>query len=167
MSGDPRSNVAVGSLVLTSSVNSRVTISRPVVTSGMVLTCIQPRNTGGGPSTHPQAQAVALLTGRLLEHANSMLQKRATNLMPAQASQGAAAPAPQPTRKAYSFRIRVFNPDCKKQYDTLMLRDIAEESVSSPLDLKKEIWKQLGSEVVSSDMDFPVGYMNGNSKVLR
>lgn len=101
MSGDPRSNVAVGSLVLTSSVNSRVTISRPVVTSGMVPTHIQPRNTGGGPSTHPQAQAVALLTGCLLEHANTMLQKRAANLMPAQALQGAAAPAPQPTRKAY------------------------------------------------------------------
>ena len=153
--------------MLTSSVYSGVTFLRPVVTSGMVPTHIQPRNTGGGPSTHPQAQAITLLTGRLLEHANSMLQKRATNLMPAQASQGAAAPAPQPTRKAYSFRIRVFNPDCKKQYDILMLRDIAEESVSSPLDLKKEIWKQLGSEVVSSDLDFPVGYMNGNSKVLQ
>jgi hypothetical protein len=46
-----------------------------------------------------------------------------------------------------------------------MLRDIAEESVSSPLDLKKEIWKQFGSEVVSSDLDFPIGYMNGNSKM--
>lgn len=109
-----------------------------------------------------RAQAVAVLTGRLLEQANSMLQKRATNLMPAQASQGAAAPA---TRKIYSFRVWVFNPDCKKQYDTLMLRDIAKESVSSPLDLKKEIWKQFGSEVVSSDLAFPVGYINGNSKV--
>ena len=111
----------------------------------MVPACIQHRNTGGGPSTHPQAQAqaVALLTGHLLEQANSMLQKRATNLMPAQAAQGAAAPAPQPTRKTYSFRVRVFNPDCKKQYDTLMLRDIAEESVSSPLDLKKRYGSSL------------------------
>ena len=170
MSGDPRSNVSVGSLVLNSSVNSGVSISRPVVTSGMVPARIQPGNTA---STHPQSGAqnvaVALLTGRLLEQANSMLQKRGATLVPAQAqssaSQSVAAPAPKPTRRAYSFRVRVFNPDCRKQYDTLMLRDIAEESVSSPLDLKKEIWKQFGSEVVSSDLDFPVGYMNGNSKM--
>ena len=173
----PRSNVAVGSLVSTSSVNSRVTISRPVVTSGMVLARIQSGNTAGGPSTHPQpgAQNVAAalqacLTRHLLEQANSILQRRATNLMPAQSSSAAqgVAPAPQPTQKAspnHSFRVRVFNPDCKKQYDTLMLRDIAKESMNSPLDLKKEIWKQFGSEVVSSDLDFAVGYMKGNSKL--
>ena len=45
-----------------------------------------------------------------------------------------------------------------------MLRDIAKESVKSPLHLK-EIWKQFGSEIVSSDLDFPVGYMKGNSKM--
>ena len=45
-----------------------------------------------------------------------------------------------------------------------MLRDVAKESVNSPLD-SEEIWKQFGSEVVSSDLDFPVGYMKGNSKM--
>ena len=69
----PTSNVAIGSLVLTSSVNSGVTISRPVaiVTSGMVPACIQSGNMArGGPGTlaQPGAQnvAVALLTGQLL-----------------------------------------------------------------------------------------------------
>ena len=126
----PRSNVAVGSLVLTSSVNSGVTISRPVVTSGMVPARIQSGNMDGGPSTHPQpgAQNVAAalkacLTGHFLEQANSILQRRATNLMPAQSSSAAqgVSPAPQPAQKAHLFRVRVFNPDCKKQYDTLML----------------------------------------------
>ena len=89
--------------------------------------------------------------------------------MPAQvssASQGVAVPTPCPplARSSSSFCIQVFNPDCKKQYDTLMLRDIAKESVKSTLHLK-EIWKQFGSEIVSSDLDFPVGYMKGNSKM--
>ena len=132
----PRLNVAVGSLVLTSSVNSRVTVSRPVVTSGMVLACIQSGNTAGSPSTHnqPGAQNVAAalqagLTRHLPEQANSILQRRVTNLMPVQSSSTAqgVVPAPQPAQKASpnnSFRVQVFNPDCKKQYDTLMLRDM-------------------------------------------
>ena len=43
------------------SVNSGVTISRPVFTSGMIPARIQPGNMAGGPSTHPQpgAQNVA------------------------------------------------------------------------------------------------------------
>ena len=148
----PRSNVAVGSLVLTSSVNSGVTISRPVVTSGMTpARRIQSGNTASrpGPTNLPRAQntAAALqacLTGHLLEQANSIVQRRATNLMPTPSSTPGSAPLLQGARGAPSSQaspkhsFRVFNPDCKKQYDTLKLRTIAKESVNSPLDLTKK-----------------------------
>ena len=68
----PPSNIAVDSLVC------RVAISRPVVTSGMVLTRIQSGSTARcrpGMLTQPRAQnmAVALLSRHLLEQANSIL----------------------------------------------------------------------------------------------
>ena len=98
-----------------------------------------PAHIRGGPGmlTEPRAQnvAVALLTGNLLEQASSILQKRPTNLMPAKASsasQGVAlTPCPPLARSSSSFHVQAFNPDCKKQYDTLMLRDIAKESMNS------------------------------------
>ena len=79
-------------------------------------------------------------------------------------SHGSGASSTQASPR-HSFRARVFNPNCKKQYDTLMLRNVDKESVSSPLNLRKEIWNQFGSEVVSSDLNFAVGYMKGNSKL--
>ena len=44
-----------------------------------------------------------------------------------------------------------------------MLRDISKDVVSSPMDLKKELYRQLNSELVSSDLQFAVGYVKGNS----
>ena len=35
----------------------------------------------------------------------------------------------------------------------------------TPLELKREIWKQFGSDLVSPELDFAVGYMKGNSKM--
>ena len=46
-----------------------------------------------------------------------------------------------------------------------MLRYVSKDSVNSLLEIKREMLKQFGSEVVSSDLEFAVGYMKGNSKV--
>ena len=51
-------------------------------------------------------------------------------------SHGSGASSTQASPR-HSFCVRIFNPDCKKQYDTLTLRNVNKESVSSPLDLKK------------------------------
>ena len=47
-----------------------------------------------------------------------------------------------------------------------MLRDISKDVVSSPMDLKKELYRQFDSELVSSDLQFAVGYVKGNSNVF-
>ena len=66
----------------------------------------------------------------LLEQANSILQGQATNLTPAYSHlhHKVLPLLRSPLRKLVP--VRVFNPDCKKQYNTLLLRDIAKESVS-------------------------------------
>ena len=67
--------------------------------------------------------------------------------------------------KKVNFKVRVTNPLRKKEYETYVLRDVTKEAVSTPLDLRKELYKQFGAELVSSTLDFSVGYIKGNSKV--
>ena len=74
----------------------------------------------------------------------------------------------QPTTsesKVYTFKVRVINALRKKDYDTYVLRGITKESMPSQVQLKKQILKQFGAGIVSSDLDFSVGFMKGNSKV--
>ena len=67
--------------------------------------------------------------------------------------------------KKVNFKVRVTNPLRKKEYETYVLRDVTKETVSTPMDLRKELYKQFGAELVSSTLDFSVGYVKGNSKV--
>ena len=68
------------------------------------------------------------------------------------------------TRK-WNFKVRIINPSRKKEYDTYILRDVTKAAVSTPMHLRKELYEQFGAELISSDLDFAVGYMKGNSKV--
>ena len=147
LGGTPQSNLAVGSLVLTSSVNSGVTISRPVVMSRSAPTAmsVTPRPGATNPA-HPQNLAAALqacLSGHLLEQANSILQRRTSNIVPSTQSQAPTVRNVPDT--THTFRVRVINPDCKKQYDTYMLQNVSKECVNSPQEIKKRdvkaVWK--------------------------
>ena len=138
MSVNPGSSLAVGSLVLTSSVNSGVTISRPVITTGRTSTTGNSAGpdvtastlSSGTTGTQPNVAATlqACLTSHLLEQTRNNLQRRAPTLVPRTQSVSSAANAvPQkssaPVQKTTSthaspkqnFRLRVTNPDCKKQ----------------------------------------------------
>ena len=46
-----------------------------------------------------------------------------------------------------------------------MLRDIIKEKILTPQKLQRELNKQFGDALVSSKLNFPVGYMKNGSKV--
>ena len=46
-----------------------------------------------------------------------------------------------------------------------VLRDISKDIVSNPMDLRRELYRQFGSELVSSDLKFAIGYVKGSSYV--
>ena len=64
-----------------------------------------------------------------------------------------------------NFKVRVTNPQRKKEYETYVLRDVTKSAVSTPTDLRKELYKQFGAGLISCALDFSVGYIKGNSKV--
>lgn len=68
----------------------------------------------------------------------------------------------QPPRK-YKFKVRVMS--STRNYETYILRDIEKEDLISPGQLRVELYRQFGQELISKDLNFGVGYMNGNSKV--
>ena len=45
------------------------------------------------------------------------------------------------------------------------MRGVTKSAVSTPQQLKKELLKQFGADLISCDLKFSVGYMKGNSKV--
>lgn len=62
--------------------------------------------------------------------------------------------------KPVNLNVRVISPSRKSQYETYVLRNIGRSNISTPASLKEEIYKQFGSDVVSSKCEFPVGYIN-------
>ena len=62
------------------------------------------------------------------------------------------------------MNIKVINPDKKSESQTFVLRNIS-GAVSTLPQLREEILKQFGPELVPDDLDFPVGYTKGGNKV--
>jgi hypothetical protein len=60
--------------------------------------------------------------------------------------------------------IKVINPNKKSENQTFVLRNIS-GAVSTLPQLREEILKQFGPELVPDDLDFPVGYTKGGNKV--
>ena len=63
-----------------------------------------------------------------------------------------------------NLNVKVINPNKKSQSQTFVLRSIS-SAISTPMQLKEEILKQFCSELVPDDLEFPVGYTKGGSKV--
>ena len=61
--------------------------------------------------------------------------------------------------------IKLINPDKKSIFETYVLREVGAFNISTPLQLKEHIFKQFGDQLVSSRLDFPVGYIKAGSKV--
>ena len=71
---------------------------------------------------------------------------------------------PSSASKPINLNIKVINPDKKSESQTFVLRNIT-GAVSTPPQLREEILKQFGPELVPDDLDFPVGYTKGGNKV--
>ena len=63
------------------------------------------------------------------------------------------------------LNVRVIKPDKKSQFETYVLRDLVANNISTPKHLKEEILKQFGSDIVSSKLEFPIGYIKNGCKV--
>ena len=63
------------------------------------------------------------------------------------------------------FYVKVLNPNRKKEFSTYVLRDITKEKMSTPQKLRRELNQQFGDALISSKLDFPVGYMKNSAKV--
>ena len=63
-----------------------------------------------------------------------------------------------------TLNTKVINPYKKSESQMFVLRNISGE-VSTPSQLKEEILKQFGPELVANDLDFPIGYTKGGNKV--
>ena len=61
----------------------------------------------------------------------------------------------QPVRK-FNVNVKIFNPDKKSKSETYVLRDVSNDNISTPLQLRKEIALQFGRELVCDDHKFPV-----------
>ena len=59
----------------------------------------------------------------------------------------------------------MINPDKKNEFSTYVLRDITKDKISTPQKLQRVLKNQFGDTLISSKLDFPVGYMKNSSKV--
>ena len=52
-----------------------------------------------------------------------------------------------------------------KKFETYMLRNIIKDDIATPIQLRSELYKQFGEDLISSKLNFGIGYINGSSKV--
>ena len=63
------------------------------------------------------------------------------------------------------IEIKVINPDKRSENRLFTFRNVDCDKLSSPVDLNKIIFDQLGQNLVSKDLTFDVGYYRGNKRV--
>lgn len=63
-----------------------------------------------------------------------------------------------------NISIKVFNPNKKRLCETYVLHNINSSEISTPVQLKKHILNQLGDKVVSTKLNFSVGYIRSGPK---
>jgi len=67
--------------------------------------------------------------------------------------------------KQANCNVRAINADKKRESQVYELMGVCEGAASSPKDLLEELWKQFRPQLASMIHQFPVGYMNGSTKV--
>ena len=65
----------------------------------------------------------------------------------------------------HDFPIKVINPDRKRDAKTFILRGVQPPTIGTLVTLRQCIFEQLGKDVVSFQLKFDVGYMNGNKRI--
>lgn len=63
-----------------------------------------------------------------------------------------------------SVGLKVLSPTNKREFNMFKLREITDHDLSSPDRLKQAILKQVGADIVSAKLDFPVGFLDKSDK---
>ena len=161
-------NVAIGQSVKQSGNKTIQTVSRSLsqhqqkprsVTVSPLITSLvrDPRTSPSQPVTlNPVTLNTALQALAKAQQANS------APLLPKQQGSRVSTSSipPSSASKPINLNIKVINPDKKSESQTFVLRNIS-GAVSTPSQLREEILKQFGPELVPDDLDFPVGYTKG------
>lgn len=69
-----------------------------------------------------------------------------------------------PVADVTSVGLKVFSPGNKREFIMFKLREVSESDFSTPDNLRKLILKQVGEDVVSKDLDFPIGFFSKSDK---
>ena len=88
-----------------------------------------------------------------VEHSPSRLQAQSTS------SQAQSTPS------LLSVPVKIINPDKKSEAKLYMLRNVDKENLGTLTDFKAMIFEQFGEEVVSSELDFEMGFYRNNKRV--
>lgn len=72
-------------------------------------------------------------------------------------------PVPDQQAEA-SIGLKVFSPVNKREFVMFKLRGVSASDLSTPRHLKELILKQVSGDVVSTKLDFPVGFLNKSDK---
>ena len=67
--------------------------------------------------------------------------------------------------KSVNTNVKIINPAKKNMSETYVLCGVGSNNVANPTQLREQILRQFGSELVSSKADFAIGYQKGTSKV--
>ena len=97
--------------------------------------------------------------------ANAQLQKASGSAQAPSTGRPILRAAPGTQQQSTNLNVRVINPHKKSECETCVLHNIGSHNISTPDCLRREIWRQFGSEVVSPKLDFPIGYMKSGSKI--
>ena len=156
-------NVAIGQSVAQSGNKAIQTVTRSlpqqqqkprsVTVSPLITSLVRDPRTSQPVTLNPVTLNTALQALAKAQQANS------APLLPKQ--QGSRVSS---ASKPINLNIKVINPDKKSESQTFVLRNIS-GAVSTPPQLREEILKQFGPELVPDDLDFPVGYTKGGNKV--
>ena len=74
-------------------------------------------------------------------------------------------PARVLANQVLNFNVKIFNPLKKKDFDTCVLRKVLKDAISTPMLLRKELLRQFGENLISTDSDCTVGYIKGGCKL--
>ena len=72
---------------------------------------------------------------------------------------------PQSAPSLLSVPVEVINPDKKSDTKLFMLRNVDKDNLGTLTDFKGTIFEQFGEEVVSSELNFEMGFYHNNKRI--
>ena len=142
-------------------------VSRPVTVSPLVTSVLQAQQRPGAPhdvmlspSLASALQALSKAPINIQPKTRQQNNTRGVTVVPTSAARSQSQP---PVK--INLNVKVINPSKRSQCQTFVLRGVSSNNISTPKQLKEEILKQFGRELVPGDLDFPVGYTKSGTKV--